>query len=342
VYVPGYRATGQQTHRAHWEDNAVKFKAVVALGAVLVGMSGVALAQGQATGRPFWVGEHSWPSKQAFIDSGARCATTPLSDLERFEVEQKIGPFMAARAQSLGEVSANGKPGGGGDPPPAVTGGVINVYFHVINKGSGIANGDVSDGQIADQMAILNAAYAGTGWSFNRISTDRTTNATWYTMSPGSTAEAQAKAALRQGSADDLNIYSANPGGGLLGWATFPSSYTSAPSKDGVVLLYSSLPGGAAAPYDEGDTGTHEVGHWMGLYHTFQGGCAKTGDYVTDTPAERSAAYGCPVGRDTCNTTGVDPIINFMDYTDDACMDRFSTGQDARMDSMYSAYRYGK
>jgi hypothetical protein len=223
-----------------------------------------------------------------------------------------------------------------------VTGGVINVYFHVINKGSGIANGDVSDGQIADQMAILNAAYAGTGWSFNRISTDRTTNATWYTMSPGSTAEAQAKAALRQGSADDLNIYSANPGGGLLGWATFPSSYTSAPSKDGVVLLYSSLPGGAAAPYDEGDTGTHEVGHWMGLYHTFQGGCAKTGDYVTDTPAERSAAYGCPVGRDTCNTTGVDPIINFMDYTDDACMDRFSTGQDARMDSMYSAYRYGK
>jgi len=318
----------------------VKTLSSVALVALLVGMSGVALAQGQATGRPFWVGDHSWPSKQAFIDSGARCATRPLSDLERFEVEQKIGPLIAARAQSLGQVSANGKPGGGGGG--GVTGGVINVYFHVINKGSGIANGDVPDGQIADQMAILNAAYAGTGWSFNLVSTDRTTNATWYTMSPGSTAEAQAKAALRQGTAVDLNIYSANPGGGLLGWATFPSSYASAPSKDGVVLLYTSLPGGSAAPYNLGDTGTHEVGHWMGLYHTFQGGCAKTGDYVADTPAERSAAYGCPVGRDTCNTSGVDPIINFMDYTDDSCMYQFTTAQDARMDSMFATYRAGK
>ena len=80
----------------------------VAVGALLVGLAGPVLAQGQANGRPFWVGDHSWPSQQAFIDSGARCATKPLSDLERFEVEQKIGPFMAARAQSLGQVSANG------------------------------------------------------------------------------------------------------------------------------------------------------------------------------------------------------------------------------------------
>ena len=229
----------------------------------------------------------------------------------------------------------------------ARTGGTINVYFHVINNGTGLANGDVPDSQIADQIAVLNAAYAATGWSFTLASTDRTTSAAWYTVTQGSSAESQVKAALRRGSADDLNIYTANIGGGLLGWATFPSGYASNPSLDGVVALYSSLPGGTAAPYNLGDTVTHEVGHWMGLYHTFQGGCNATkGDYVSDTPAEKSPAFGCPVGRDSCRkgkgSDELDPINNFMDYTDDSCMDRFSPGQDTRMDAQFTAFRDGK
>ena len=324
----------------------MNMRTVLAVAVVLAGVPGAAVAQDKANGRPFWVGDHSWQSKQAFIDSGARCATKPLSDLERFEVEQKIGPFMAARAQALGQPGTDAKPGSGGGGGTTVTGGVINVYFHVINNGTSLAAGNIPDSQIAAQINVLNAAYAGTGWSFILVDTDRTTNATWYTMTPGSTAEAQAKNALRQGSADDLNVYTANIGGGLLGWATFPSNYASKPKVDGVVVLFSSLPGGTAAPYNLGDTATHEVGHWMGLYHTFQGGCARQtsgGDIVADTAAEKSPAYGCPVGRDSCATLpDVDPIYNFMDYTDDACMVEFTRGQDTRIDSVFSAYRYGK
>ena len=223
------------------------------------------------------------------------------------------------------------------------TGGVINVYFHVINSGSSISQGNVPDSMIADQMGVLQNAFASTGWAFNLVATTRTTNSTWFNGCYNSTTEMQIKNALRQGTADDLNIYSCNPSNGILGYATFPSGYASNPKRDGVVILHSSMPGGTAAPYNLGDTGTHEVGHWMGLYHTFQGGCNGGGDQVSDTPAERSAAYGCPSGRDSCrNKPGLDPIENFMDYTDDFCMWQFSSGQDARMDAQWTTYRQGK
>lgn len=221
-----------------------------------------------------------------------------------------------------------------------VSGGVVNVYFHVVRSGTGVSNGDITTQMINDQMTVLSNAFAPWGWTFNLVTTTRTTNTTWYNGCYGS-SETAMKNALHQGTADDLNIYTCNPSGGILGYATFPSSYTSAPLKDGVVLLHSSLPGGTAVPYNLGDTGTHEVGHWMGLYHTFQGGCNGNGDLVSDTPAEKSAAFGCPNGRDTCRSKpGLDPITNFMDYTDDSCMFQFSTGQDSRMDAQFTTYRY--
>ena len=269
-------------------------------------------------------------SSQIRAPSGLiRCSQKDLSDSEKAAVENEIS--FASAQRSLGGTAA-----------AAVSGGNINVYFHVINNGSGLANGDIPDSQIADQISVLNAAYASTGWSFTLVSTDRTTNSSWYNVGSGSTAETQMKNALRKGTAQDLNLYTANLGGGLLGWATFPSSYASQPKSDGVVMLYSSLPGGSAAPYNLGDTATHEVGHWMGLYHTFQGACTRTNDGVSDTPAEKSAAFGCPAGRDTGSGSGADPIYNFMDYTDDACMNTFTAAQDARMDSMWNTYRAGK
>jgi hypothetical protein len=263
-----------------------------------------------------------------------RCSTRQVDGVEMARVEQEI----AARKPGGG----GGGGGTGGTGGGAVTGGTISVYVHVINQGAGVANGDLTDGMVADQVAVLNGAYAGTGWQFEVAGVDRTTNAAWYNGCSGGATEAAMKATLRQGTADDLNVYTCNPGNGLLGWATFPNSYTSAPWNDGVVVLHSTVPGGAAAPYNLGDTLTHEVGHWMGLYHTFQGGCSKNGDLVADTTPERSAAYGCPVGRDTCPSPGLDPIANFMDYTDDACMFEFSAGQDARMDAVFSTYRLGQ
>ncbi|MCA9730449.1 MAG: zinc metalloprotease, partial [Candidatus Eisenbacteria bacterium] len=107
----------------------------------------------------------------------------------------------------------------------------------------------------------------------------------------------------------------------------------------GVVVLYSSLPGGTAVPYDEGDTGTHEVGHYLGLDHTFANGCSAPGDGVADTPYEASPAFGCPVGRDTCSQAGLDPIFNFMDYTDDACMDEFTPNQATLMQNSVAVYK---
>jgi len=229
---------------------------------------------------------------------------------------------------------------------PAVTGGTVEVYVHVINNGTSASQGNIPDSQITSQINVLNAAYGPWGWQFHLAATDRTTNASWYTATPGTTAETQMKSALRRGTADDLNLYTNNMGQGLLGWATFPSDYSRSPSMDGVVVLFASLPGGSAAPYNLGDTATHEIGHWMGLYHTFQGGCVKNsngGDGVADTPAEKTSTFGCPVGQDSCpRLAGLDPITNFMDYTDDSCMDRFTSGQDARMDAQFTTYRFGK
>ena len=280
-------------------------------------------------GPKFTFNGKAFANQKAFIDSGARCSTRHVPDFEQKMLDASLNQWVAERAAA-------------GKPVQERPIGSVNVpvYFHVINNGSGIGNGDIPDGQITAQIQVLNEAYANTPFTFTLVSTTRNTNSSWYTAGPGTAAESQMKSTLRQGGADALNIYSSNPGGGLLGWATFPSDYASSPSMDGVVILFSSVPGGTASPYNEGDTGTHEVGHWLGLYHTFQGGCRALGDRVNDTPAEGSAAFGCPVERDSCpSAAGLDPITNFMDYTDDNCMDRFSNGQSRRADKQHQKYR---
>jgi PKD repeat protein len=149
-----------------------------------------------------------------------------------------------------------------------------------------------------------------------------------------------------------LNIWVCNLSGGLLGYAQFPWDYSSSPNTDGVVINYRYFGrgGSAQAPFNKGRTATHEVGHWLGLYHTFRGGCAGTspttcntgGDRVCDTPPTASSNYGCPGTQNTCTETPTnmyDMTNNFMDYVDDACMNMFTAGQKTRVYSMLNLHR---
>ena len=114
------------------------------------------------------------------------------------------------------------------------------------------------------------------------------------------------KPALKQGGDNALNLYSTTAGD-YLGWAYLPDITEKAGQRilDGVVFDWESIPGTSttyAGRYDQGETATHEVGHWLNLEHTFFGGCNAKGDFVEDTPAEKTPTSGCPAGKDTCTS----------------------------------------
>ena len=267
----------------------------------------------------FVIGGVDFGTQKAFIESGARCGTP------------EVDPYMAQRIDE--QVNAFLSRNGGTDNLAATS---IPIAFHIITCNG---QGELTAGDLNAQLNVLNSSYASSNISFTIGMTDYTENCSWFNMTSGSIDEYNAKHALNVDSYSYLNFYTANLGSGLLGWATFPWDLDSDPEMDGVVILYSSFPGGSADPYDEGDTATHEIGHWLGLYHTFQSGCFG-GDQVQDTPAERSAAYGCPEGRNSCFILpGDDPVHNFMDYVDDDCMDEFTPGQSDRMNSMIQEFR---
>ncbi|POS71985.1 metalloprotease [Diaporthe helianthi] len=211
----------------------------------------------------------------------------------------------------------------------------VNVYFHVLATSTSASGGYLTTSQISAQLDAMNTAFAPHGVSFVNAGTDWTVNSNY--ANDGS--ETTMKRALRKGTYADLNlyfVYSMEP----LGYCYYPTTTSGSDSSfylDGCTILASTVPGGEA-PFDLGLTAVHEVGHWFGLYHTFEGGCA-VGDRVDDTPAEASFASGCPVGRDTCTAAGVDPIHNYMDYTDDACYEEFTPGQEDRIYSYWNEYR---
>ena len=134
-----------------------------------------------------------------------------------------------------------------------------------------------------------------------------------------------------------LNIWVCNLGGGLLGYAQFPGGPD---SSDGVVVNYNSFGRDFStdAPYNKGRTTTHEVGHWLNLRHIW-GDSSCGNDFVSDTPTQQTANYGCPSFPNySCSNNLIgDQFMNYMDYTDDACMNMFSIGQKDRMKSLFAS-----
>ncbi len=222
----------------------------------------------------------------------------------------------------------------------------IGVVVHIITNNAG-TQGAVTDAQVTSMMTFLNNSFANafggaagtnTNYNFVRAITTRTANTTWFNMTPDSVAEYDAKTALRVGNRAILNVYLANStsGGTPTGWGAFPWDVTRRPQIDGVVIPTISV---TSTPIDT--LVAHEVGHWMGLLHTFEGGCTG-GDDVGDTEPEfpRATNFACGVVTpDTCGAAGgaPDPINNYMDYS--TCRTQFTLFQTSRADTLFQMYR---
>ena len=282
----------------------------------------------------------------------AHCDPMARSDALFLSAASTGGPALLGRGgeirePDLGEVHQDLPAGAKGRAGRSFK-ATVPVYFHVVTDG---ATGALTDAQIAAQMKVLNNTFAGgeggarTGFSFTLAGVTRTDNAAWFETNPGGTDEHSMKQTLHQGGDNALNLYSTTAGA-YLGWAYLPD-ITTKPGQaylDGVVIDWESMPGTSttyAGRFDQGETATHEVGHWLNLEHTFFGGCNAKGDFVDDTPAEKTPTSGCPAGKDTCTKPGLDPIHNYMDYSFDSCYTEFTAGQTQRMRDAWLFYRAG-
>jgi hypothetical protein len=262
-----------------------------------------------------------------------------FSAAERARIQRALEGALAERAAQRGSA--------GSRLETTVT---IDVHAHVVGTRS--KRGPSRD-RVLRQVNVMNRAFqaqqsaqgAATSYVFRLASYDRVRNARWHTAGPGSAANTAMRRALKRGGADDLNLYFHRPqlpgGPVLLGFATFPWDVARFPRVDGVSLHLGSLPGGNLRGFDRGDTATHEVGHWLGLFHTFEGQrCRGAGDEVEDTPLQKTPSSTCKGTEDSCPLApGNDPVFNFMDYSPDSCMNQFTPGQVLRMDTNWLAFR---
>lgn len=275
----------------------------------------------------------------------------PGLEKKMYDIEYHTRKFIMTKGNGN---KPGGNPGGGGpgggttdvdetvlDPGFAIT---IPVYVHIVLPDADV----VTNTQISDQISVLNDDFniknttelpsgatdfvndaTSTGIHFTLAGTIRHDDPT----SSWGTNDAVKKKYPPITPNTHLNIWVCNIGGGILGYAQFPGGPS---STDGIVILYSSLPGGTAVPYNLGRTATHEVGHYLNLRHIWGDGPCKFDDYVLDTPTSDGANYGCP-SYPTVNCKSADMTMNYMDYTYDDCMYMFTDGQTNRMHAVFQS-----
>ena len=295
----------------------------------------------------------------AQVPSKRNCGT-----MEHLAAQQAADPTLAGRMQEIEKHTAKvlaQRPAGINAAAATVV--TIPVVFHIVHSNAAY---NISDAQCIAQLnqlnldfARLNADASKTPSAFLGVAADTkiqfclaqrdpngnpttgiirktTTTASFGTDDKVKSSTTGGDNAWNSGSY--LNIWSCNLGGGVLGYAQFPGG---AAATDGVVLLYSSIGSiaspGTATPYNLGRTATHEVGHWLNLRHIW--GDANCGsDLVGDTPTQQASNFGCPAfPRATCsNGPNGDMFMNYMDYTDDGCMNMFTAGQTTRMNALFA------
>jgi hypothetical protein len=270
------------------------------------------------------------------------CGASGFSSLDRLAVSPTARGETTIREPELGQVATE-VPASKRNRASQNFRVTVPTWVHVVSDG-GIGN--VSDRAIRDQIQVLNMTFGGfeggvaTGFSFDLAGITRTDNADWHYASIS--GERPMKRALHRGGDDTLNIY-LTTAGPYLGWAYLPDVTEKGNAYlDGIVVDWESLRGVSdtyAGRYDQGETATHEAGHWLNLEHTFFGGCNAHGDFVADTPPERTPTSGCPADKDTCPDPGLDPIHNYMDYSYDTCYTEFTAGQAARMQDAWLFWR---
>jgi hypothetical protein len=291
-------------------------------------------------------------SDKQITDEGETIATErKCSSDDMLQEQLKEDPSLRQRMDAIEEFTRRFK-----DNPQMerlLPGGVIEipVVFNVLYR---TAAQNVSLAQLQSQIDVLNEDFAATNADYNLTSTyntvksgnidvrfvldqviRRSTNT--ISWSTNNAMKKNAKGIAPTSPTTKLNIWVCNMGGGILGYAQFPGGSS---ATDGVVLDDNATgrTGTAAAPFNKGRTATHEVGHWMNLRHIWGDATCGT-DQVGDTPTHNTANYGCPGSGhlSTCSGTPVEMTMNYMDYTDDACMYMFSVGQETRMLAVFAS-----
>ncbi len=277
--------------------------------------------------------------------TGRRCGS-----YEVLEQQLKNDPSLAAKMNAIEDFTTRFQQNASMN---RLVNGVIVIPV-VVNVLYQTAAQNISLAQIQSQIAVLNADYAATNADYSltpsifqsvrsgntniqfvldTVIRKSTTTSSWST---NDAMKKSPKGIAPTSPTTKLNMWCCNLGGGILGYAQFPGGSS---ATDGVVIDDNAFgsTGTVTAPYNKGRTATHEVGHWLNLRHIW--GDANCGnDLVGDTPLHNAANYGCPAAgtKSTCTGTPVMMTMNYMDYTDDACMYIFTLGQKTRMQALFA------